>query len=628
MPTDNHGNVAGDVLLPGTMPKAEYMYGCTATAVGMLLGYYDLYGCWVGGVTCCMDNLIEGTISVNSRGSDGGSIYDMKDPSVLANFIASQEYVSRFYETSSEVELPYTFVDGDPAKGLNVSVWNCLADYMGTGQYWRGNDDLGSLYYFTSLEVVDTSDNTYTVEWLTAPVRYQDYRWGLALYAAGRGYKLDPAQTETFLEDDFTFADFMEEIDAGRPVLLSLKAAGGGHTVIAYGYNAETQEVILDDTYRSDCRMTWTGTFNYADEDFTLSGATTIVFETDGLPVAPGVDVVAGGFSGGASTGVLRHDPDGTLTFFDTQTNTSAAVGNLDRAKWAIEGAADCPHTGSAEIIMQNLQTGDVYLVDDPAAGITEESVTQSLLLGTVSDGYELGGVGNFNGSDHPGVLLTAPEQVRPGYSKVTELACWTLDDAFNVSSGRLGAMFTTWDGGAFTMSDADRKGASDAAINAKYYSFELAGTGDFNGDGKDDVMIYNNMPATAEGRTITGAGDVFVFLNGDDISDRQAGDAVYTGRAVDPWRIAGAGDLNGDGICDVVLQNTEDGSVAGWLLNSSAKYDSAFAIGTLTAGQTLAGVGDVDGDGIEDVLFTDFDGGLHAWTMQDGACKGQIALN
>ena len=34
----------GDVLLANAMPEAEYMYGCTPTAVGMILGYYDLYG--------------------------------------------------------------------------------------------------------------------------------------------------------------------------------------------------------------------------------------------------------------------------------------------------------------------------------------------------------------------------------------------------------------------------------------------------------------------------------------------------------------------------------------------------------------------------------------------------------
>ena len=159
-----HADMAqGDVLLPNTMPHAEYMYGCVATSIGMLLGYYDLYGYRSGNITCSMDDLIPGTISVYSRGSDGGSIYDMKDPSLLATFIASSEYVSRFYGTSSNSELPYTFVNSDPAQGLNVSVWNCLADYLGTGQYWRGNSDLSTMHYYATLNWLNTTEQTYSV---------------------------------------------------------------------------------------------------------------------------------------------------------------------------------------------------------------------------------------------------------------------------------------------------------------------------------------------------------------------------------------------------------------------------------------------------------------------------------
>ena len=338
--------------------------------------------------------------------------------------------------------------------------------------------------------------------------------------------------------------------------------------------------------------------------------------------------VVAGSFSNGASTAVLRHSADGLLAIFNTQTGVSTSVGNLDRAKWAIKGAGDFSHAGLTELLMQNLLTGDVYLVGDIAAGIDEESVTGSTRLGIVSDGYELSGVGNFNGSTHPGVLLTAPELVSPGFSKVTGLACWTLDNAFNMSPGWLGAMVTTWDGGIFTMDPADVAGADAATINAKYYSFELVGTGDFNGDGKDDVMIRNSMPKTAQGRNITGSGDVFVFLTGDDISGYQAVNVAYTGCAADPWRIAGVGDFNGDGITDVLLENTQDGGVASWLLNNEAKNVSASGIGILADGQSLAGVGDVDGDGIDAVLFTDADGSLKAWTVQDGAYKGQLALS
>ena len=64
----------GDVMLANTMPQSEYMYGCTPTSVGMILGYYDLYG-YQG---TKMSNLISGTVELNSRGTDGDA-YDHVD---------------------------------------------------------------------------------------------------------------------------------------------------------------------------------------------------------------------------------------------------------------------------------------------------------------------------------------------------------------------------------------------------------------------------------------------------------------------------------------------------------------------------------------------------------------------
>ena len=74
----------GDITVDGEIPELEYMYGCTVTAMGMLLGYYDLYG-YQG---YDLSDVIDGNVALDSRGSDGGRIYDMSDPSVLAEFIA------------------------------------------------------------------------------------------------------------------------------------------------------------------------------------------------------------------------------------------------------------------------------------------------------------------------------------------------------------------------------------------------------------------------------------------------------------------------------------------------------------------------------------------------------------
>ena len=285
---------SGDVLLSGTMPQAEYMYGCAATAIGMLLGYYDLYGYTVDGTTYDFSNLIEGTVSVDSRGSDGKSIYDMKDPSLLANFIASTGYIDRFYDQTPEDEKAYSFVDGAPSLGLNISVWDCLADYLGTGQYWRANEDTSTILYQTSLSVLNTTKQTETVDGEKIPIKYIDFKYGLSLYVESRGFELDAEKTQSIAVENFSFDDFVAEIDAGRSVLISMNSASGGHMVLAYGYNLSTREIIFDDTYENDCRMVWDGTYLYGNEFYQISSVSTVVFDVSNLtpetpPEAPEV---------------------------------------------------------------------------------------------------------------------------------------------------------------------------------------------------------------------------------------------------------------------------------------------------------------------------------------------------
>ena len=290
---------SGDVLLPYTMPQAEYMYGCAATSIGMLLGYYDLYGYTVDGVTYDLSNLIEGDISINSRGSDDGEIYNMKDPSLLANFIASTSYIERFYKQTPEDEKAYSFIDGDPSLGLNISAWDCLADYLGTGQYWRNppdedepyspnQEDLATSEAACTLSILNQTSQTWSCDGEEIPIKYADWKYGLSLYVESRGFALDEELTETFSIEDFSFDDFVEEIDAGHAVLVSMQSASGGHMVIAYGYNLSTREIIFDDTYRVDCRMTWDGTYFYADDWYQLTGMSTVAFDVaNAEPVDP-----------------------------------------------------------------------------------------------------------------------------------------------------------------------------------------------------------------------------------------------------------------------------------------------------------------------------------------------------
>ena len=285
---------AGDVLVANAMPEAEYMYGCTPTALAMLLGYYDLYGNDDLGYA----NLIEGDVDLDSRGSDG-NIYNMNEfDSVLGRFIASPEYVAHFFgtetaETTPEQELPYTFVNGGSSSGvseINVSLWNCLSDYLGTSQYWRGNENYGTLLYYSTrpgvnltlaailaesgTKTITSGATSRTIDW-----HFSSMLYGLNLYVESRGYSLDEAVTGNYLVDTnggtFTFEDYMAEIDAGRPVLIGIT----GHSMVGYGYNASTREIIFDDTYFSGQRMTWGGTYFYSGEYRELDMITLIRLE-------------------------------------------------------------------------------------------------------------------------------------------------------------------------------------------------------------------------------------------------------------------------------------------------------------------------------------------------------------
>lgn len=232
MPTNTRIESNGDVLLANPMPEAEYMYGCAPTAMAMILGYYDLYG--YNGVD--LSNMIEGDVDLKSRGTDGNPYNMNAFDTALGRATASEDYVYRFYArdgkaTTPEQEYEYTFKEDGVT--LNTDVWNCIADYLGTGQYWRGTCNLSTIS--------------------------SEMEPGLDMYLQSRGYKMDYELTRIAWVNSFSFADYMNEIDSGRPVMVLI----AGHAMTGYGYNPDTQEIIFDDCYESG-RMEWDGTYAYA----------------------------------------------------------------------------------------------------------------------------------------------------------------------------------------------------------------------------------------------------------------------------------------------------------------------------------------------------------------------------
>lgn len=306
MPTYTSTGPDGDVVLANALPEAEYMYGCTPTAVAMILGYYDLYG--YRGTD--LPNMIEGDVDSKSRGTDGNAYNMNAFDTALGRATATESFVSRFHardgkETTPKQELTYAFKSDN--RTLDTDVWDCIADYLGTGQFWRGNENLSTTVTYGSLEELYENDCEIEIKdgSTKRTVRYVDTSMlhGLNLYVQSRGYALDGEITGCYLVDvvggSFTFADYMREIDAGRPVMISVQ----GHSMAGYGYNEETQEIIFDDCYVSGRRMKWNGTYRFDKVDRKLQSVAVIGINVNGsvdlaLETMPGSDweklIVAG----------------------------------------------------------------------------------------------------------------------------------------------------------------------------------------------------------------------------------------------------------------------------------------------------------------------------------------------
>jgi probable HAF family extracellular repeat protein len=141
--------------------------------------------------------------------------------------------------------------------------------------------------------------------------------------------------------------------------------------------------------------------------------------------------------------------------------------------------------------------------------------------------------------------------------------------------------------------------------------SWTVAGSGDFNGDGKADILWRQSTGALA-----------LWDMNGTTIS--ASGVVTFQGSALAPdasWTIAGVADFNGDGMADI-LWRQNSGALALWNMNGSAITSST----TVTAqgkavapdaSWSVAGVGDFNGDGNSDLLWRQSStGSLAVWLM------------
>jgi hypothetical protein len=130
--------------------------------------------------------------------------------------------------------------------------------------------------------------------------------------------------------------------------------------------------------------------------------------------------------------------------------------------------------------------------------------------------------------------------------------------------------------------------------------NWQIAGTGDFNGDGRDDILWRSNTGQLSDWLGTANGG-------------WQGNDANALVTVATSWKVAGVGDFNGDNRDDILWRN-DNGQLSNWLGQASGGWQNndANALVGVPSNWKIIGAGDFNGDNRDDMLCHDTAG--HKW--------------
>jgi hypothetical protein len=280
----------------------------------------------------------------------------------------------------------------------------------------------------------------------------------------------------------------------------------------------------------------------------------------------------------------------------DAETKLTASDGAAE--DWyakSVSGAGDVNGDGYADVIVGahgdddgGPKSGTAYVYLGSATGLdlaSEAKVVASDASNSSWLGWSVSGAGDVNGDGFDDVVVGARDEDQNGYNA----------GAAYVYLGSPSGIDLT----AEVKLDASDGGDED------YFGHDVAGIGDVNGDGFDEVIV--GAYGADDGGSMTGSAYVYLgTANGIDPgteSKHTASDAAADDRF--GWRTAGAGDANGDGFDDVIVsahyhEHLGPGSGAVYVLHSDTAGDDDDSAGDdddITGDDDTAGDDDDDDD-------------------------------
>ena len=241
---------------------------------------------------------------------------------------------------------------------------------------------------------------------------------------------------------------------------------------------------------------------------------------------------------------------------------------------------------------------GAAYIYHGSATGLAASPNIRLLGSQSLSDfGYSVAGAGDVNGDGFSDVIIGAD----------------LYDSPSLVDVGRAYVYY-----GSVTGIPSSAGNIFDCDQTDAYFGYSVAGAGDVNGDGYNDVIVgayrYNDGAIANEGRAFVYHGSAA----GLSATPNSTPDDADQANAHLGYSVASAGDVNGDGYSDVIIgvdaydegANTNEGrafvyhgSATGLSATPNNTPDDANQASAFL-GRSVASAGDINGDGYSDLII------------------------
>jgi Ca2+-binding RTX toxin-like protein len=260
------------------------------------------------------------------------------------------------------------------------------------------------------------------------------------------------------------------------------------------------------------------------------------------------------------------------------------------------------PFTGRAYVVYGHATSGAVDLGNMTA---TQGMILQSPSYNDWHFGEAVAAAGDVNGDGYDDVLIGAPAAGQGGQNAGS--AFLLFGSATGITAANLNTMTPS-------------QGITFSGTLGSFTGLDVAGLGDINGDGIDDFAISAPQNSSGSG------GSVYVYFGKTSgltshtvIAPAPADGFVINGVGGTGFKVAAAGDVNGDGYTDLIFSQSSS-TPADYVIFGHAGGYGTVDLANLSPSQGVkitwpsgadsnnfvAGAGDVNGDGFDDLIVSD----------------------